>query len=332
MGGRIRLSFQDKPGHINPCKRETLVLLESQGGRVHGVGGRKVLDVWYDGRKAQVGYLHRFRGESRIGWNFKSIKQGFDMLLDSRTDNQLDFDVTSIASDNTAARRLLERNLPGMPIYHPLCGYTTFVLTTRRSGTVSSDSEPMDDTVIAEIESLQQQYASAIQFAPSYSMVRLLSVIPAQDWILVRRGGRIVAAAGMWNQPPTEQIRVAGYDSLLSAMRPLHNVLARLLNKPTLPPADSNLPMAFLAFAAFDSPHPSDVLLLIRRAMLHARNLGLAYLAFGATEGAPLYRIALKHFRPWKFATTIYAVTRSGRQTVDGIQRAASVGLEAALL
>jgi hypothetical protein len=276
--------------------------------------------------------LNRFRGCPRIGRNIKFIKQGFDLLLGSRTEDQLDFDVTSIATDNTAARRLLECNLPGMPIYQPLTDYTTFILSTRRCKAVAPNTEAIDIRVIEEIESLQQQYGKATQLAPRYSMGRLSSMIPGENWILVRRNSRIVAAAGLWDQRPAHQISVTGYGPVLSIVRPWHNIVARVLNQPILPTKGSQLRIGFLAFAAFDSPQPSEVLLLIRRALLYAKTRGLDYLAFGSTGDTPLGRTTLKHFHPWKFGTTIYTVTRNKSQSARGSRRNSSLGLEAALL
>jgi hypothetical protein len=42
--------------------------------------------------------------------------------------------LTSIASDNVVARRLLERGLPGMPTYRPLCEFVTLVFRRVRNG------------------------------------------------------------------------------------------------------------------------------------------------------------------------------------------------------
>ena len=73
------------------------------------------------GRDSYLGALRTLPGARGI----KCLVSGYRMLETTRRHDELPFDLTSVAADNVAARRLLERGLPMLPRYRALCDYHT---------------------------------------------------------------------------------------------------------------------------------------------------------------------------------------------------------------
>jgi hypothetical protein len=110
------------------------------------------------------------------------------------------------------------------------------------------------------------------------------------DIAVVRRGGRIVGAAGVWDQSWWKQVVVHGYPRWMRWMRPVIGAGAVCLGWPGLPREGGRLPLATVfPFAVADGCH--GVIPELWRgveAMARARNI--AWLALGLDASDPVWQ------------------------------------------
>ncbi len=138
MGGAIRLTLEREPSvwhaaAVEGERHHAVVARERTTGRIFGLGSRTVRDVWVDGERAPIGYLAQLRLATELPASRHLLAAGFRSCDRHRQRDELPYDLTSIVADNTPARRLLERGLPGFPRYQRLCNLITLTIPTLRN-------------------------------------------------------------------------------------------------------------------------------------------------------------------------------------------------------
>jgi hypothetical protein len=155
----------------------------------------------------------------------------------------------------------------------------------------------------------------------------------AEDFCVVRREGRIVAAGGVWDQSAWRQTVVAGYAGATGWLRPVINGFARVAGRPGLPAVGERLRQACvhpLAVAQDADASVTDELLgkLERR----AKERGVEWLvASVATEDA-LRAVLGRRSGEREYATRLYAVTLPGIEKTEVKLSGQRVRPEAGLL
>jgi len=128
IGGASRLTFERDPSFFASVRREGIrhyTVCVREAGKIVAMASRT---VWPTG----VGYLHQLRiAPSRRHLTRQFLRAGFRMLRETHAPDEAAFDVTTIVSDNTVARRVLEAGLPGLPIYRPVEKIVTMLLPAR---------------------------------------------------------------------------------------------------------------------------------------------------------------------------------------------------------
>jgi hypothetical protein len=307
--------------------RHDVLVARAGDGAVVGLACRSVRTALVNGAPARVGYLGQLRLTGAGRASLRAVREGFARLAAARRSDELPFDFTSIVSDNAPARRLLEAGLAGLPTYRRLGELVTLSLAIPRRAPRAQDGlrvVPGTPARLEELAAFLRRHGGSRQLAACPTAAELASPERARglapgDFLLVERGGSLVACGAIWDQRGFKQTVVRGYAPLLAAARPVFAALAPALGLPALPRVGAALPAAFLAFVRVaDGEEPAFPALLdaaLRAA--RARRLGALVLGLGAED--PLLPAARR--RPHvAYRSTLYAV-----HGADGARAAAAL-------
>jgi hypothetical protein len=170
---------------------------------------------------------------------------------------EMDGCVTSIATGNAHARRVLEcGHRFGLPRYTFLADLVTLVVPAARAPRTAS-AAPLyapvrDHDELREFLATRarQHQLSLLWDNRCWEDLRRHGIMES-DVCVVRRAGRIVGAAALWDQRAFRQIVIDGYEGALQWARPLLNVAASVTGMLTLPAMGAALPqLPVLGFAS----------------------------------------------------------------------------------
>lgn len=265
-------------------------------------------DVLYlGGLRVNQPYRHRLH---ILKSGFASIKQ----LAPNLAAAALIF--TSVASENTPARRLLEAGLKGMPRYRPLGNMETLAFNTKQGKLQGLLQSATPQDVPALVEFFNRQ-AARYQYSPVLSTEWLLSLSGSQglslsDFWLAKDGAAIRGCLAIWDQRAFKQTVVRGYRFPLSVFRRAYNLFAAATGRVILPAPGQTLQQMFLSFVAFDNPAGEFPLRVVQEGLARARQRGAAVAILGISEQNPLAALLRRKLRPSIYRTCIETVSWPG--------------------
>jgi hypothetical protein len=314
MRGGISLSFEREPDYFAdaglPAEMKQTIIAR-RAGRVVCAGSCTVRRRFVNGNPCRVGYLGGLRLDESVAGKFGIVRRGYEFFRAIQADAPADFYFTSIAADNERARRLLERGLPGMPLYEYIGDYPTILLPTKRRSAVSGalvEAGPSMEQFMPRLNLHNARH----QFAPCWSADELNALQPLgllpQDFRVVHEGGRIVAGAALWDQRVFKQTAIRGYAPFLAFARPALNLAARLTGAVRLPAIGQTLANAFISHLAVapDEPEMLPGLLEEFRQLAAQRGIDLLTLGFAAKD--PQLAILRGRFRCREYHSRLYVV------------------------
>lgn len=323
MGGLVRLSLEREPDSrlaagIEGDAYHAVVAREKATGRVVGVGARSVREVWFNGRRVRMGYLSTLRRDPKVLGFRHLLRDGFDLLESARGEEELPFDLTSVIADNRAARRALERGLPGLPHYKPLCDWVTLILPTSSRRSNDPAIRTADATDLPAIASCLQAHGQRHQFAPVWSEQDLRCPARSRglsvgDFSILSEHGEVRGCAALWDQRSFKQAVIRGYAPPLARWRPFVNVGLKLMGRPLLPPIGAALNMAYLSHTACNDDDPDTLARLIRAVLPRAAARGVDHLIVGVAGEGKTLPLLRRHFRPREYRAILYLVTHPSR-------------------
>ncbi|HEX5218972.1 MAG TPA: hypothetical protein VFZ59_05345 [Verrucomicrobiae bacterium] len=306
MPGSISLSLEREPNYFADANqpgeiKQTIVAYESS--RVVCVGNCTTRLRFVNGKPHRVGYLGGLRLDGSVAGRFDILRRGYDFFRELQASAPADFYFTSIAAENHRARRLLERNLRGMPRYEFLGDFVTLLLPTERRSPdrhvpVATSVGIGSDTGTARRAEQLNQVNQQFQLAPHWTADQLTALhqldLRDDDWF---------GAAALWDQRCFKQTAIRGYAPWLGFLRPALNLLARLTNSPRLPVVGSILSHAFVLLGA--SPCDLD---LIRNLRNIASERGIDWLTLGFAAHDPRLKAIRQHSRCREYRSCLYLV------------------------
>ena len=304
MPGGVRLRYDYAAGYAaaealkGACE---IVVVEDGEGRMAGCGTRATRRLYLDGAPQDVGYLSGLRSfpGARHGWG---LFRGFGAIaeLEAAAPNALTF--TTILDDNPEARALLTSGRAGLPKYSPRGRVVTYALAPRGGG------EP-ERASFDELVEFYARESPRRQLFPVFGE-ELPPGLSADDFFVVRRGGRIAAAGAVWSHGDRRRIVVDGYDWRLRFLRPALNALFSVSRCPRLPAPGKGFPCAYLAYALAENDDPSLFADLVNAARRICR---AGSLVFSLHSDDPLARVASR-FGGWRYRSDFFTVEFDGRR------------------
>jgi hypothetical protein len=328
MDGAMRLTFEREPNAfladaVEGDFHQTIVATDAAGVLV-GIGGRSVRDAYVNGHRTRLGYL----GQLRVAPGHRGrdmILGGYDFLRDLHADGRAPFYLTSILTDNRPARRLLEAGLPGMPVYHPVAEFTTFVLPTSSRRVQRPAARRAAGDEVAELTACLARNHARFQFAPAWRIedvagsARTPNLAPTDFLRVGSKGG--AGCVAVWDQTPFKQTVVRDYTGNVRRWRWLANALSPLTGWPRLPGPGRPLRQTFLSHLAVDGDDPDLFHALLNGALTLAAARGADYLVAGLAARHPLHS-SLARWPHRAIRSTLYAVhwggARAAVEQLDG--------------
>src|SRR5262245_21827956 len=138
VGGRYAMSMEREPDGLAgtglPEERRTIILArDDKTGAAIGLCERVVRPVYVDGERRMLPYIGALRIAASHRHRVSILKGGSRAVREhgARAD-ELACALTSIASDDARARRILTAGLADLPTYKRISDYVTFVFRPRR--------------------------------------------------------------------------------------------------------------------------------------------------------------------------------------------------------
>lgn len=294
----------------------TFICEDFERGRPVGMYGCSILPCHVNGVAVEAGYLRALRVQAQYRHRLRILKQGYNsipVLLGGQSIPRPWF--TSIAFENSNARRLLEKNLRGMPRYEPLGNLATCAFSVRRKRRTFL-WEPACKADIPLLTSFYNSRASAFQFSPVLADAWLESLprhgLKIEDFLILRRNGTIAACCALWDQTLCKQAVIKRYRFPVNIARPLVNACAALTSRMRLPPENSVLRNVFLAFFAVDGQFIHLTPKLLREAGEIAHAAGMDACLVGLAESHPQLSRIRDILRPQLYMTYIESVAWKG--------------------
>lgn len=279
-----------------------------------------------NGHGQEAGYLGMLRVNPTFRHRIRVLKHGFQsipVLVTGAAANAVCF--TSIAHDNHPARRLLESNLQGMPVYQPVGELETLVISTT-NGQKSQLLRPATTQDIPVLVEFYNRQAAAWQFAPVLTEDWLQKLSGMQglqlaDFLILEDAGTIHGCFALWDQRAFKQSVIRGYRFPLNRLRRLYNQWARLTGRLRLPPVGTRLEAAFIAFMALDRQGEAFMIEALRHILAVMREQGAAVGVLGISPLNPLRDRLHRYFSPVVYRTCIDTVSWPGKAPTSLDQR-----------
>lgn len=314
MEGAVRTGFTREPSYFaypEPAGAGERTLLARLDGRLACLGALSEREVWLDGRATPVGYLAGLRMDPDVRGASRILREGYHRFTEYAKRSSAEVWFTSIAADNPRARRVLESHRLGLPRYSPIGDLETRIIPVR------SRSAPPDGIGIpgdaAELDAFLNGEAQRRQLALTWNPARWSAL--ARDGFglehvrVIRRNGRIVATAGLWDQSKWKQVVIHGYAPWMKRVRTCYNLWSSLRGRPGLPAAGRRLPLAYL-FPFAVAPGGESAMPALWAAMeVLACGAGVRWIAVGSASGDPIWSHAPLKRGGRVYRTTLYQVS-----------------------
>ena len=318
MDSWVRLSFEREPSYFDGVdlmgKSCTVMACdENQLNSTVGMYFCEYLPVHVNGASDNVGYLGGLRVNQQHRHKVRILKSGFSSIPHLvPVQGAAPFWFTSVASENTPARRLLEAGLKGMPIYRPLGEMETLAFNTRQGKLQGLLQQALPEDIPAMVDFFNRQ-AARYQFSPVLSKEWLTDLsgdkgLTLGDFWLAKTGADIRGCLAIWDQRAFKQTVSRGYRFPLNAFRGAYNLYAGPTGRVKLPAVGKKLEQVFLSFVAFDKLEGTLPLQIIKEGLARAREKGADIGILGLSAENPLTAILKRTLRPSIYRTCIETV------------------------
>jgi hypothetical protein len=336
MPGRIAISLEREPdasigAAIEGDVHHTIVARDRSTGRLIAMGSVSVRERFVNGQPTRVGYLGQLRLDHRCRGRTSVIRRGYQFFHELHSSLGVKLYFTSIAADNLAARRLLERGLTGMPTYRPIATLVTSLLEAQvlhDRGPKDLKIDPVGFKRLPEFLACLERNGRRRQLAPVWRETEIAARLEANelelDLEVATLGGRLVGCIASWDQSAYKQAVVRGYTPRLARWRRSINTIGRVINVPYLPPVGTSLNLIYLSHLAVDDDDPRVFSTLLRYGCspgdMWMHDHGRGYFVLGLDERDPLLRAIPRSARRHTYRTNLYAVHwDDGRADADAL-------------
>ena len=306
--GRVRVAFTREPDYFAAdglAGAEDVTVVSRWKDQVTGSGHCSIYPLLRNGVRQRIGYLGLLRVAEHARESPRLLRDGYELLrqqLQSRADGFF----TSIASDNARARRVLELGgRLGLPSYRKLCDLVTLVAPVRKR--MTTPGEPVsDDAFLDLLAGDARRFQLSLAWDPTLMQDLGRHGVSRRDFAVVRRAGKVVACAAVWDQRAFRQTVVAGYEGALKSIRPIVNAALVMRGEPRLPAPGTVLNQGVILGAAV--PDPRDWGALWRELETLASARGLSWLTIARDATDPELIVLRRLTRGREYRTTLYEV------------------------
>jgi hypothetical protein len=320
MPGRVSVTFEREPDYFrgaNIAGGDDQIIVAFAGPDLVCLGRCSRRDCWINGESIRAGYLAELRLAARARGRFTTVRDGYRYFRECENGGAHRVYFTSVAADNTRARRLLERGARGMPAYSFLGELTTLlVVVPRHARPATVRLEPARAHDLPEIVALLNEHGRRYQLATVWNEERVRGLdqhgLPLHRFLLLRDRERVIACGALWDQRSFRQTVIRNYArglSAIRAIRPLANSVGRFLGIPPLPRPGSALAHAFLSPLAFAQDATDALTDFLSASFPIAAQLGLDFVTLALPSGDARAHAVQRRFSTHAWSSRLCAVT-----------------------
>jgi hypothetical protein len=320
MRGRVALSFRREPDFFaaeraGNLSSQVLAARDTASGEVVGLGCRGLRRLYVNGEAQTVGYLSGLRGLPAFRGG-TLLARAYRFLKELHGDGQAPFYVTTIFDDNHEVRALLTSGRAGLPVYHPLGHFYTYLLPlygrrkTRpvEGAVVRGAGWGLDSAAVECVNDFNRRHQfGAVYAAEDLHGRGLLPAFRAENLYLYLKGPQVRATLGVWDQNSFKQPVVAGYSWPYRLVRPLSGAGARLGLCAKLPRVGEAFRYLYAALLSCPSDEPRLLDSLLDAALDDWSGRGYAYLLVGVHEESP-FAGPLRRRSAMRLSSSVYLV------------------------
>jgi hypothetical protein len=305
--------------------------------RLVGMGSVSVRERFFNDRPERIGYLGQLRLDQRYRARPSLVVRGYRLLRQLHETLGVRLYLTSIAANNRVATRLLERGLPGMPVYRPLDTFVTSLIESgsgRQRPIRGLHTRPTGLNDLPQILDCLSRSGRRHQFAPVWTEAELEPRMRDEEieFLVAYRGhdqSRVIGCIARWDQSAYKQAVVRGYSPRVARWRPWVNFASGFTGAPYVPPVGTKLNFESLSHVAVDGDDAEVFARLLDAACSPgdrwSENLGHGHFVLGLSERHPLLAAVPRCFPRHSYRTKLYAV----HWPDDPASRAAADALDA---
>ena len=323
LGGAIETTLRREPDYFDGAAVEgpfhqVIAARAGEAGPIVGMATRSVRMRYVDGEPLPVGYLGGLRLHPDVR-NGLVLARGFRKLREIHEDGRTDFYLTTVTEGNRVAIESLTRGRVGLPTYHELGRYLTFMLPTRSwrmpQAVAGLTVRPLAATELPQMLTFLNNEGSERTFFPYLTTDDFVGAgstyrgLSFEHILCAWRDGKIVGTLAGWDQLSFKQSIVERYHGHWKWSRHLYNLLARCAGLPRFPrPGDRlrSLTLALPVVADSDRVVWQALLREVRQLPVTRRNDSLA---LGLFERDPLVPFA-RRSSVYCYRTRLFIVCR----------------------
>jgi hypothetical protein len=322
VGGAVRIATCREPRlqdslDVEGDRQTVLVGEHLPTEQIIGCGCRTVRKLWIDGQVRRVGYMGLLRRDPTLMGHVRLFRDGVAICQAERMEDELDFDLTSLVSDNHSARRILASGLRQLPTYAMYAELDSMIFTSRRILGLREKTDVVIRTgtpeLLPEIADFLGEEHSQYQFAPYWSAQMLKCPTQARnlkpsDFVLAYRDQKLAGVMAVWDQRGYKQSVIDSYSPQFARWRWAMNLAAKVAGRPTFPAAGQTLNLAFISHWAVADNDTQVIKQLIRHVRHQAKQRQIELLLMTVACDRPDYLIFKRMIKGVSYFSQLYLV------------------------
>ena len=340
-GGAVSLGFEREPDYFageGVAGASDTTIVARRGGRVVCMGRCSRRTVYVGGERRVAGYLGELRLAPGTRGGLGVLRAGYEFFARHEAgcaEGPADFYFTSVAAENERARKVLEAGRRvGLPEYAARAELVTVAWPVVRAARAAEAQAAEREELSGFLDTQARRHALAMPWGAGNWEGLHEYGLGAEDFCVVRRAGRIVAAGGVWDQAAWRQTVVAGYAGVLKWGRGLVNAAAWLTGRPGLPATGERLRQACVhPLAVATDATAGEIAEFFGKLESCAARRGVEWLVASVAAEDGLRAVLKRRAGAREYATRLYEVRLPGLTTRVGFEvRGQTVRPEAGLL
>ncbi|QQE11343.1 hypothetical protein JD969_17880 [Planctomycetota bacterium] len=319
MQGKLPMSLFMHPSRqdglaVQGDRLSTAVVRNANTNEIVCMGVRTVRKLWINGDISRVGYLSGLRVKPGIRLTRRVLSEFYTRInLQQRVD-EVSFDLTSIMADNHRAKRLLLRNVAGMPTYHKIGEMVTCTLPICRTKRFPHGVVRLDVRWLEQVVGLLQKVGAMYQMRPFVNEAILASSTLSRNLCLnnfvgLEIKGKLVACAALWDQRAYKQAVITQLPRNFQRWQSYINWGCQCIGRTPIPQSEQHIQMVYASCIALSEQRRDWGKKLIAALRMLAFEHNAKMLVLGLPAGHELLNTRLLRQKAWKCRSLICRVS-----------------------
>jgi hypothetical protein len=270
MEGDIQVVFKRQPNYFYSLQatskfQQVLTLRDRQANKIIGIGSRVIKPVYINGNPSTIGYLSDLRLDLKYR-NGLLLARGYRYLEKLHQDQKTKLYLTTIIKDNTRAAKMLANNRKGLPQYHDIGLYYSWLISIGSPRKCRSNKKITivrgDAINLKDILRYVSNTGRNKQFYPIYAESDYLQGngflrdFTVNDFYIAIEDDKIIGVMAKWDQRKFKQIYVNKYKGWLKYGRYIINACAKLQGYAGFPPLRTEINYFPICMVAVEDNNP----------------------------------------------------------------------------